>query len=1096
MLRTRARGAFAVALVLAAAGPARAEWQAFRAAQGGLAGDRILAIAEHRDGAIAFSTEQGTSRFDGLRWTTYRDSLSSLAVYAHLQDFGRSYWFATERGLWRFDGTAWTRHDSTRTGDLPSDLVRAALEDRRGILWFGTPRGVARFDPGTRRWSVHDAGLAHPFVWRLLEDARGRLWYATPEGAGYLHPDGSPGAVYREHPAALGRDSVLALAEGPDGSIWFGTDRGAWRLAPDASWSSFGEHDGIPDTVLAIARDSTGRMWFGGREGLARYDGERVQRFRQTDSRVAFGEIRALHVDGPGNLWVATTAGALRYDGVAFRHYHHAGPGACSPPSTASGAPAFPVLGSNCLTASLRDVRGELWFGTYDGGLSRLARSGAWSRIGRDPFGLGVASDSVAALAEDGARRLWVASQVAGIAVLDSTRVEWTLHEAATGLPSDSVRCLTPDHAGGMWAGTRNGAGHWNGSRWRRWLQGADPVVEVLEVLVEPSGTAWLRTSSGLHSIVPDGTVRRWTTADGLAGDDVTAMLRDRDGALWFGSSTGLARSSGGAWTRWATVDGLAANVRALHEDRTGRIWVGLEGGAGVWNGASWTSFGPNVPAAPVTAWTEDATGALWAGSEVGAHRWNGERWKSYATSDGLASSRVSHGLVDGAGSLWFPSNRGLTEHEPDRVAPRTVITGGPPALTVLRTAVFAFGAAYGEVADLEFSYALRGQSFSPWSPEPSARFVDLGDGADTLAVRARDRWRNTDPVAATYAFEVDATAPSPRIDAPVAGLPVRGTVAIVGATTDSRFRRYVLEAKPASVADWSGAQTLAQGEEQVERDTLALWSTGAGDVAEGEWDLRLVVADTLGLIGVSTVRVVVDNQAPFAAVTSPARIVATEGGDVFTTNAEVHVYVPPRGFDADAVVAIDAEAPAPDTLPGGAVRRSAAWRVGWTGATLVRAGVLEMQPSVAGDAVAAWLEDDAGWRRLGGSVQPDGRVALPLEAPGRYALFSDPAPPGGGPLGALSVTPRAFSPRGRFASTSVAIGFALGRPGAATVKVYNRAGRLVRAVAEGAPSVAGWNVVRWDGRDRDGATVDEGLYLVTVEALGETRTTTLGVVR
>jgi hypothetical protein len=37
---------------------------------------------------------------------------------------------------------------------------------------------------------------------------------------------------------------------------------------------------------------------------------------------------------------------------------------------------------------------------------------------------------------------------------------------------------------------------------------------------------------------------------------------------------------------------------------------------------------------------------------------------------------------------------------------------------------------------------------------------------------------------------------------------------------------------------------------------------------------------------------------------------------------------------------------------------------------------------------------------------------------------------------------------------------------------------------------------VRWDGRNRDGALVAPDLYLVTVEALNETRSTTLAVVR
>jgi flagellar hook assembly protein FlgD len=98
--------------------------------------------------------------------------------------------------------------------------------------------------------------------------------------------------------------------------------------------------------------------------------------------------------------------------------------------------------------------------------------------------------------------------------------------------------------------------------------------------------------------------------------------------------------------------------------------------------------------------------------------------------------------------------------------------------------------------------------------------------------------------------------------------------------------------------------------------------------------------------------------------------------------------------------------------------------------------------------------------------------------------------------LSALSLVPRVFSPQGGFAARDVAIGFTLGRAGPATIRVYNRAGRLVRTVIGGLPLEAGANLVRWDGRDEDAAIVPDGIYLVAVEALGETQRRTLAVVR
>jgi flagellar hook assembly protein FlgD len=50
--------------------------------------------------------------------------------------------------------------------------------------------------------------------------------------------------------------------------------------------------------------------------------------------------------------------------------------------------------------------------------------------------------------------------------------------------------------------------------------------------------------------------------------------------------------------------------------------------------------------------------------------------------------------------------------------------------------------------------------------------------------------------------------------------------------------------------------------------------------------------------------------------------------------------------------------------------------------------------------------------------------------------------------------------------------------------------------VADGRTLGGGANVVRWDGRDDKGATVEDGMYIVSVRALGETRSRTVAVAR
>ena len=53
-----------------------------------------------------------------------------------------------------------------------------------------------------------------------------------------------------------------------------------------------------------------------------------------------------------------------------------------------------------------------------------------------------------------------------------------------------------------------------------------------------------------------------------------------------------------------------------------------------------------------------------------------------------------------------------------------------------------------------------------------------------------------------------------------------------------------------------------------------------------------------------------------------------------------------------------------------------------------------------------------------------------------------------------------------------------------------------MRIVTSGQSLGPGTNLVSWDGRDEERKEVESGLYLVTVEALGQTHTQALSVIR
>jgi flagellar hook assembly protein FlgD len=94
--------------------------------------------------------------------------------------------------------------------------------------------------------------------------------------------------------------------------------------------------------------------------------------------------------------------------------------------------------------------------------------------------------------------------------------------------------------------------------------------------------------------------------------------------------------------------------------------------------------------------------------------------------------------------------------------------------------------------------------------------------------------------------------------------------------------------------------------------------------------------------------------------------------------------------------------------------------------------------------------------------------------------------------LSNLAVQPRILSPQ--YAQT-VTISFDLGQRAEVTAKVYNLAGRFVQVLCENRPMNPGSNTIEWNGGDYNGEHCPSGLYIICVQANGQTATKTVMVV-
>ena len=169
---------------------------------------------------------------------------------------------------------------------------------------------------------------------------------------------------------------------------------------------------------------------------------------------------------------------------------------------------------------------------------------------------------------------------------------------------------------------------------------------------------------------------------DGLSDDYVTAILQDRKGYMWFGTSNGLNKYDGYSFTKYlfdpTDSNSLSQNlVYTIWEDNQGYIWVGTFEGLCRFDKQTekFTRYKPDpkaqFPDPNICAINEDNTGMMWVGNASGGLcRFDKETGKFLPENffpKQTDDKGTLHGMIttlykDPKGTLWIGSVTGLYE--------------------------------------------------------------------------------------------------------------------------------------------------------------------------------------------------------------------------------------------------------------------------------------------------------------------------------------------------------------------------------------------------------------------------------------------------
>mgnify|MGYP002623069023 CR=1 FL=1 len=210
------------------------------------------------------------------------------------------------------------------------------------------------------------------------------------------------------------------------------------------------------------------------------------------------------------------------------------------------------------------------------------------------------------------------------------------------------------------------------------WRKPAAPPLE----LRGGTATAWslppdvrgigeaVRLREGLLAVTHQGGLllrqeEEWIVLSTRGLDDGTVRSVARAGdRLLFRTARGRLYLHDAGSTRWETYPtwgaGISSMINVFAPSREGGVWVGTDSGIARWDGAAFRQVfteGGGRSLAAITALHEDERGHLWVGSGSafpGVLRYDGARWHHHTEAEGVGDWCVQRIVAGDGGEVWF----------------------------------------------------------------------------------------------------------------------------------------------------------------------------------------------------------------------------------------------------------------------------------------------------------------------------------------------------------------------------------------------------------------------------------------------------------
>jgi AraC-like DNA-binding protein len=453
--------------------------------------------------------------------------------------------------------------------------------------WIATNKGLLRFDP-EKSTVIKNYGIGPFNAYGLDEvytNSYGEVWCTFRDGIFIYQSE-------RDRFNEVHRSKNLnAIAETNEGNLLIGSyGNGLLKYSRDEGifepfLSNPERHMSISSNdVYDVYVDDEDIIWVGTQEGLDYYDFSR-HRFKSlihspgNDNSLRSSFVQTIFEDTDGSFWIGTREGI---DRVNFEN------GYSNPDVTHldMGNMGFGALNNDYITSIYRDSKDRLWIATMGDGLFMIHERNKLYKhfLQDDSNATSIASSSVRAILEDHLGRMWFGTG-GGLSLLNEhIEADYSFENLGypkfntNSLPFNDIHVVIQDSKHRIWFGTNNGGvgllqENGESKSFLRFVHNpsnskslSDDIVFVIYEDVKKQ--VWFGTDmGGLNLLKEDGRpeinegyyFQSFTESDGLADNEINAILEDDQGDLWIATNTGFSEFNANTetFTNYSTYDGV-----------------------------------------------------------------------------------------------------------------------------------------------------------------------------------------------------------------------------------------------------------------------------------------------------------------------------------------------------------------------------------------------------------------------------------------------------------------------------------------------------------------------------------------------------------